>query len=715
MIKKFFLIFIFFISPSFAKNNLYYTVAGGAALGIYEGGFLNYIDELLKTNRKVAPDQTPDITHMAGTSAGAYNSLLSLFSKCTLDKVDSFQSNFYWTGWINLSVDDMFIKENVKADQIFTTDSFPILAELKKQWLQGFKKDCEMVVGMAVTRFRPSDVAVNEKINVPNMTEHIVVKITGRGPGVGPKIENFQFNHGHRRQLLLPFSQNSEYNFELLKTSALASTSYPIAFPPRSIQHCQKKADQPYFSCEGKKVTQNLFVDGGVFDNSPILLSYDIAKEIGTNNGDRFVWINPHMVVFEEHLAQEEKRRTGFFDYIGDFTTNFIETSRTRDLALVSNWHPEIKNKILNTSVSLPLMSKPLSAFIGFFEKDFRIFDFYVGMVDAHIFIETVKKQKVLFPENINSPQWGAFYCIKAVLDSSADITKFCDEKKVDRNFLVLLQTSITELYNECSFRKTKPIRKTLHCVAAYNKKEPPQILTEAKDFKDWRKYEDEQSIDYTFRLLNHYNFEFRDLKLKKSDSDMGQFALRKKVGNIFSTYMTKLPSSEQNILKRAGDTFLNQKIYYTPMENAMYITLGRAFEFGWNFKRVDFVYPSFLKLTTGLLFQGGYDLITGDRDVYAISPLLGTEYEFSFSDYKWQYFLGIKAGYQFSNGSGCNSSDLSGDPNIMVECRGLTILPYIGLSFLEIMRFHIIYNWLPDYSFGRIRNNILIQLGVQF
>ena len=109
---------------------------------------------------------------------------------------------------------------------------------------------------------------------------------------------------------------------------------------------------------------------------------------------------------------------------------------------------------------------------------------------------------------------------------------------------------------------------------------------------------------------------------------------------------------------------------------------------------------------------RSAYDLINGNRDVYALSPLIGVEYEYSKSNYKWQYFLGLKAGYQFSNGIGC---DVPGEPNIMAQCSGITILPYIGISFLEIMRFHIIYNWLPEYTFDKIRDNILVQLGVQF
>ena len=96
MTKKIFLFLILFISPSFAKNNLYYTVAGGAALGVYEGGFLNYIDELLKTNRKVTPDKTPEITHMSGTSAGAYNSLLRSFPNAPWIKL--IQSNPIFIG-----------------------------------------------------------------------------------------------------------------------------------------------------------------------------------------------------------------------------------------------------------------------------------------------------------------------------------------------------------------------------------------------------------------------------------------------------------------------------------------------------------------------------------------------------------------------------------------------------------------------------------------
>ncbi len=712
MFKNFIIFFLILITPAFSKGNIFYTVAGGAALGIYEGGLLNYNFELIKTNRKLNPGLTPGITHMTGTSAGAFNSVLSLFSECSTDNYDSFKSNFYWKGWVDLSVDDMFIKKNVKADQIFTTDGFPILGELKRQWLKGFKKDCEMVLGMAVTRFIPYEVEVNKKITVPNMTEHIVIKITGQGPGIAPKITNFRFKKGFRRQLLLPFNNDDENNFELLKTGTLASTSYPIAFPPREIPNCQKEGEEDYFPCEGKRVTKNLFIDGGVFDNSPILLSYDIANEIGSTIEDRFIWVNPHMNIYEEQLGEQEKRYDSFFDYMGAFTGNFIETSRTRDLSLVSHWHPEIKNKILNTSVSLPLMSRQLSAFIGFFERDFRIFDFYVGMVDAHLFVESLKKQNPNYPEDPNSKDWAPYYCIKKVVEGSNAFEKYCNEEKLDSNLLILLQTSITELYNDCATRKTKPLRKTFHCLEAFNKKDPPAIIKEAIGFKEWKKGKDEEILDYHFRLLNQFGYEFRDFKLRKDQSKKGQYALRNKIGEIFSTYMSKLPTSEQNTLKRAGDTFLNQKIFYTPMEDAIYITLGRALEFGWNYKRVDFIYPSYFKLSTGALLQGGYNLITGDRDVYAISPLVGFEYEFYKSNYKWQYFLGAKAGYQFSNGNGC---DVPGQPNIMVECRGITILPYVGFSLLEILRFHLIYNWLPEYSFGRIRDNFLIQLGVQF
>jgi hypothetical protein len=404
---------------------------------------------------------------------------------------------------------------------------------------------------------------------------------------------------------------------------------------------------------------------------------------------------------------------TSFFDYLGEFASNFIQTSRTRDLSLVSKWRPEIRDQILNTSVSLPLMSKNLGSFGGFFEKDFRIFDFYLGMVDAHLFVEEIKRRKdILFPENPESPDWAPFFCIEGAIKKSPDQGKYCDGSKMDRNLLILLQTSFTQLYNECSFRKSKPLTDSPHCLAGFSKAPPPLIISEGLSFIDWRRYQDEEPLDYLFRLLSNYHFQFKDLKLYSPDPTKGQFELRKKIGHIFSIYMDKLPANEQTVLRRGGDTILNQKIFYMPRETSVFLTLGRALELGWNFKRADFLYPSFLKLNTSILFQGAYDLVTGNKDVFAVSPLIGMTYEFSFNDYKWQYFLGLEGGHQFSNGPGCN---IDGIPNIMINCHGFTLLPYIGVSFLELVRFQILYNWLPSYRFPRFRDNFLLQLGAEF
>ena len=179
-LKKFTLLLSILLFPlsSHAKSKIYYTISGGAALGSYEAGFLFYLDSLLAINKKA-----PKLSHLTGASAGAYTSLLSIFTKCSFKENHlNPKKSFYWDGWTPLSINKIFKKEKVKPDQLFTLkDGLDILPTLEKYWNQGFKKDCDMILGVAITRFNPQGVKVNKHIEVPNMEEVAVIRIKGRG------------------------------------------------------------------------------------------------------------------------------------------------------------------------------------------------------------------------------------------------------------------------------------------------------------------------------------------------------------------------------------------------------------------------------------------------------------------------------------------------------------------------------------------------------
>ncbi len=411
-LKKFTLILLILLFPlsSFAEKKIYYTISGGAALGSYEAGFLFYLDSLLAINKKA-----PKLTHLTGASAGAYTSLLSIFTKCSFKSNLNPRKSFYWDGWIPLSINKIFKKESVKPDQLFTLrEGLDILPKLKSLWKQGFKKDCDMILGIAVTRFNPTGVKINKNVEVPNMEEVAVVRIRGRGKGKPPILSNFKFKGAKERQILMPFTGESEKDYDQLVDLIMASVAFPLAFPPVKLKHCLKKGRFKYFPCKGEKISENYFVDGGVFNNAPLILSYQIANQLGSSKEDSFVWINPNYYIYKEHVKKPEKRHDSLFGYLHDFANNFIDTSSTRDLSFIAEHIPNIKDRLINSSVSLPPASAPLSHFFGFFDRSFREFDFYLGMVDAYSFIQTHKnKGHIDYPGIDDMDEWIPYFCIK--------------------------------------------------------------------------------------------------------------------------------------------------------------------------------------------------------------------------------------------------------------------------------------------------------------
>jgi len=716
-LKKIFFIFILFLIPisqSYGGKKIFYTISGGASLGIYESGFLFYLKSLLDINKKA-----PELTHLTGASAGAVNSLLSVYSKCGEKFSLNPKESLYWKTWIPLSVDKIYQKENVRADQIFTLkEGLEILPKLKKKWMNGFRKNCETILGISITRFNPSRATVNKNISVPIMEEVAVVRITGRGKGKSPKISNFIFKQNHRRQVLMPFTGNGEKDYDILQDLILSSVAFPLAFPPVKLRHCLKRPENKYFKCSGKKIREDYFIDGGVFNNAPVYLSYLIGKELGVKPSDVFVWLNPHHYVYGEDIKTEEKRYDSLLQYGAKFANNFIGTSRTRDLSLLSEWEPKITKKIINTSVGLPPASSPLGAFIGFFEQDFREFDFYLGMVDAYRFVKAQKDPgHIDYPAQKTNKDWVPYFCIKSILNEDIESKRICDSNKdqVSHNFLVLLQTSIYRAYNKClKLKDTKAGEK--YCKKSLAGEAPPVIDPAFASFKGWKREEDENKLGYIFRLYDELNFHFKDLGLKKDQAGRGLFALRSKLGGISADYMDSLPGSEQLIMKKAGRTLLNEELYYVPKPQQYYLTFGSAMELGWNFSSIEFMHPTYVKTNVSLMFQGYQNYISEQPNIFAFTPNVGLELELPMSTYEWQWLIGFKFGYQISKGDDFSSSRCS-QAGVRLDnmvCSGWSLLPYVGFTFLELGRFQLYYNWLPEFSTSEIKNGFLIQLGVQ-
>ena len=99
------------------------------------------------------------------------------------------------------------------------------------------------------------------------------------------------------------------------------------------------------------------------------------------------MYLNPFETRFKhtEKITEEYVKQNAYI-LLENILSNFIKTSRTVNLRSFESYLGQ--NKVKSTSRILPLISNQLGAFLGFFER-FRVFDFYVGMLDAEIFVQT--------------------------------------------------------------------------------------------------------------------------------------------------------------------------------------------------------------------------------------------------------------------------------------------------------------------------------------
>ena len=111
---------------------------------------------------------------------------------------------------------------------MFTRDKLREVASLaENQFNNGIKKGCGGILGFALTRLQPRYLKFEKNISVPAMSEYVVVKITGRGKGKSPKVENYIVDPLRDSQILLPFGETKKSDVDLIFNAAYATSAFP--------------------------------------------------------------------------------------------------------------------------------------------------------------------------------------------------------------------------------------------------------------------------------------------------------------------------------------------------------------------------------------------------------------------------------------------------------------------------------------------------------
>jgi hypothetical protein len=590
------------------------TVSGGVSLGAYEAGYLYYSLAAQRANPGLSR-----VLVATGASAGSVNALLSLRASCTGTSLDPRQSLFYRV-WVPMGLKQLFRPDGANPLAAFSQDTLVKVGSLVEEELaRGMPEDCDVVLGIVASRVSPRLLhAASDRLKVPVTEEHFTVRIRGRGPGRMPLLTNYVDADDEDSQALLPEGPDGAVPFVHLLDAVIASTSFPIAFPPRPVTHCvvETKGKTRPFCPEGSATTA-LFVDGGVFDNSPLRLGATLAagglrrSPDGALNwreapglqdpgappvGLAFAFLSADAAAFPDQLASSAA--TGdpsILPLLIKEMGGFVNSARSRELYLLVQDYPETAANLIYPRRHLPAASSPMYAFFGFFDRGFRSFDFDLGMYEARRQIATFTlpharpdlKERFVWPEDLPAARaaassWAPMACLRAVFDGDPGASALCAGEAL-RSERILSQVSLDRLWDRCrSGSRWEPSPASFtSCQGAQSGKPPPRVPG-VEGAPDWRQQPDESEAVQMTRLLSAYGYEWTDLDVPRGAHPSRVLAaLRRQLAAVVSHLAETQPTFGEKVAISGAGRLGVDLFYYVPPSRSAWVTLGRSLEVG--------------------------------------------------------------------------------------------------------------------------------------
>ncbi|MCP3097978.1 patatin-like phospholipase family protein [Myxococcus sp. K15C18031901] len=700
------------------------TVSGGVSLGAYEAGFLYYAAS------STQGDRVMDLRLVTGASAGGLNALLAVLATCGVDATSPGQSLF-WSTWIPVGFDRLFVPESTTALGVFSREWLARGAQdIEQAWNRGLPRSCDVVLGVSTTRMEPRVLqAAGGRLALPRLEEKFAIRIQGQGPGRPPRATNYTTPDAQRMELMLVTHADGTIGFPQLRDLLFASMAFPIAFPPQPLDTCVPGSTATAGVCLPSEAREDLFIDGGVFDNTPLRLAVGLARDglretpdghlewsTTPRSGTRrtptniaFAFIDPDATEYPVPPSTPTKAETASLPAtLGELLAAFVDTARSKELALLLEEEPEISQRLALPRRHFPAASAPLFAFLGFFETEFRVFDFYLGMYDARRMLEDAfGADRGRYSHAHTSPKggiggWRPFACMRAVYDSTGDAERLCQGEDL-ADFRALLQVSLDQLYSACSAVGDKPQATTwrnAHCDRAIAGASPPHVPgVTPKRWPDWKRSEKETELDYTMRLLGAYGFHFRDLGVAPGRGDLAITHIRRTLGHALGKLADAQPGSDKATVRFAGKVAADS-VTYEPQQVVIHVTMGPTqSEVGLSLGLSRLPLPMGLRLASAIDFRGLEDIFSAaSSDRFGIEVVTGLEFQpQAEQSILAQSRLGLRGGWLFSSNDhyatqGCEERGARS----VTACSRPVFQAFAGLTFLERFRVQVVGEWYP-------------------
>ena len=351
------------------------VISGGVSLGAYESGYNWAIIKMLSKLRDSSPLVKPQLDAVAGASAGSINALLSAIYWCQKEDVplkNGVEDNLFYETWAELGIEDLAIRDSDPDNKstLFTRDALKkkAAAILKQMDRPIFRKGCEVPLGVSVTKVTP---IVETVAGIKIRNQHFSIPLTVREKNGRLVIENRKMPPSTDFYISIP---GIEHNTSKIVDVLFASSAFPGAFQQVKLTYIYK----------GKKAS-HYFIDGGAYDNVPLQLAIELNPKASL-----FLFIDPSNMRKEPPLTKEEEKKAEEAP-VGFITTNALPLLSSVEIlqsmrlyqAVNQYFRNNSHRKLIVTSRYHPITGMYLEHFAAFLDKNFREYDYFVGVYDA--------------------------------------------------------------------------------------------------------------------------------------------------------------------------------------------------------------------------------------------------------------------------------------------------------------------------------------------
>lgn len=707
------------------------TISGGVSLGAYEAGYLYYVLAAERAN-----PGTARVFIATGASAGSVNALLTLQASCAPITPDPHRSLFHRV-WVPMGLDQLFRPEATSPVAAFSQQSFQDVGRMVEEELaKGLPADCDVVLGIVASRLSPRLLEAAEgRLKVPVTEEHFVVRIRGRGMGRPPLVTNYVDPDSLDEQALLPEAGDGSVPFPALLDAVIASTSFPVAFPPRAVRHCMVRTrgrSAPF--CPEAAAGSALFVDGGVFDNSPLRLAAAFAagglsraqgKALQWAHGPRlsasrappgdvaFSFVSADAAAFPDQTASDPGGDASLLPLLVREMGGFVNSARSRELFLLIQDYPETADNLIYPRRHFPAASSPMYAFFGFFDRGFRAYDFDLGMYEARrqmrsFFLPRVApdvQARFVWPEDLPAAReaaasWAAFGCLGAVFDGAPDAAARCAGEEL-RGTRILAQASLDRLWDRCrpDAKWDPPPGEFEACKGALAGAPPPRVPGVTGN-PDWRRGPDEAEATMTTRLLGAYGYDWSDLSVPPgATDDQVLAALRAKLSAVTDHLARAQPTfGEEALVGVAGRTGVNL-FYYVPPRATVWLSMGRALEIGGDWAVNEL---SWVRLTGAVEVMNLVSSFGSNPPPVAFVPVVGLDaLPASLGSPVLQPSFLLRGGWVLSPHDSFGGKPCEGDDRVTIgACSRPAVETGAAVAFTGLLRVQLMFAWYPP-AFG--------------